>query len=60
MIAVTGISKPLIEDWRYQTKVLISNAAPNNHNAGELLISVIIESRLVTTSRVIEGAFANP
>ena len=45
MIAVTGISKPLIEGWRYQTKVLVSNAAPNNHNTGELLILVFIESR---------------
>lgn len=45
MIAVTGISKPLIERWRYQTKVLVSNTAPNNHNAGELRILVFIESR---------------
>ncbi len=45
MIAVTGISKPLIKGWRYQTKVLVSNAAPNNHNAGELLILVFVESR---------------
>ena len=45
MIVVTGISKPLIEGWLHQTEVLVSNAAPNNHNAGELLILAFIGSR---------------